>query len=127
MTPDPGLVIHDVGATPLTVYRIVRSYNVEDPVFVDSLRSHFEMKAEPRYIEKRAASIHMGLSVFMTREQAAATARKWPAIGTFVAHLELTAGHGFNFADTAGPGHLTLWADPVKLARVAGEITSVEI
>lgn len=116
-----------MGDSPLTVYRIVRSDNVEDPVFVNSLRSHYEMKAEPRYIEKRAASIHMGLSVFMTRAQAAETAKKWPAIGTFVAQLELTAGHGFNFADTAGPGHLTLWADPVKLARVAGDITSVEV
>ncbi len=109
------------------VYRIVRSYNVEDPVFINSLRSHYEMQAQPRNIEKRAASIHMGLSVYTTLEQAAETARKWPVIGSFVAQLELSAGHGFNFADTGPPGHLTLWADPVKLARTAGDISSVEV
>jgi hypothetical protein len=127
MAVSPGLVIHDVGESPVTVYRIVRSENVEDPVFVNSLRSHYEMKAEPRHVEKRAASLHMGLSVFLTLERAIETARKWPAIGSFVARLDLSAGHGFNFADTGAPGHLTLWADPVKLARIAGDITSVEV
>jgi hypothetical protein len=125
MTRSSGLVIRDVGEPPLTVYRIVRSDNVEDPVFVNSLRSHYEVKAEPRNVEKRSAALHMGISVFMTREQAMQTANKWPAIGGFVVQLELSGGHGFNVADTGGAGHLTLWADPVKLARVAGDISSV--
>src|ERR1700683_3805423 len=80
MAGSPGLVIHDAGESPVTVYRVVRSENLEDPVFVNSLRSHSEMKAEPRHVEKRAASLHMGLSVFLMREQATETARKWPAI-----------------------------------------------
>ena len=122
----PSLAISTIGPNGLDVFRVVRSDNPEDPVFVNSLRSHYELERPPRRIEGRSAALHMGLSVFVSRERAAETAKRFPAIGGFVARLQLTAGHGFDFAFTGPPGHLTLWADPVKLAPTAVDITTVE-
>jgi hypothetical protein len=121
----PSLAISEIGSGGLEVFRVVRTDNPEDPVLLNSLRSHFALEMPPRRIERRSAALHMGISVYLSRDRAAETARRFPAIGGFVAALRLTMGHGFNVAHTGPPGHLTLWGDPVKLARVAGDISSV--
>ena len=107
------------------VFRIVRSDDFEDPAFLDSLRSHYELSEEPRKVEREWTVIHMGISVYINPAQAAATAERWPRIGTYVARIELRPGHGFNIARTGFPGHLTLWGEPVKLRDATTDIESV--
>ncbi len=109
-----------------TVYRIVRGADRNAPVVLDSLRSHYERGSAPRGYERRLAVIHMGLSVFSTREAAAAMALKWPMIGMFVAELSLEPGNGLCLADTGQPGHWTLWGRPLQLLGSIGDILHME-
>ncbi len=124
MTGDDLLVAPVREAT--TVYRIVRGADRSAPAVLDSLRSHYERGAPPRGYERRLAVIHMGLSVFSTREAAGAMALKWPAIGMFVAELELEPGNGFCIARTGQPGHRTLWGRPLQLLGSIADILHVE-
>ena len=110
----------------MTVYRIVRGADRSAPAVLDSLRSHYERGAPPRGYERRLAVIHMGLSVFSTRAAAGAMALKWPAIGMFVAELELEPGNGFCIAHTGQPGHRTLWGRPLQLLGSIADILHVE-
>lgn len=81
---------------PLDVHRIVRSFHadVDDPVFVNSFRSHYELGGEPRGVERSSTAIHMGISVYLSLDAAVQTALKWSKIGEYVAHVELTSGQG---------------------------------
>ncbi len=108
------------------IYRIVRSELEYDPVFVNSFRSHYELGGEPRGVERSSTAVHMGISVYLSQEAAVRTALKWPKIGEYVAHARLTAGHGFNFAQTGQPLRLTLWGDPIKLAGAVADVLAVD-
>jgi hypothetical protein len=110
----------------LDVFRIVRSNSVEDPAFVNSLRSNYELTEPPRRVEREFTVIHMGISVYTDGDSAYGTARAWPKLGDFVARLRLVHGPGFNFAHTGHRQHLTLWADPVKLSQTVVDISPVE-
>ena len=100
---------------PITVYWIVRSDNLDDPVFLSSLRSNYALNNPPRNIERSSTVIHMGISAYMEEGMAHETAQRWEKLGDYVAEIRLTSGHGFNFAHTGHRSHLTIWADPVKL------------
>jgi hypothetical protein len=104
------------------VFRIVRTGDINDPVLLDSFRSHYELSEEPRKVERRWTIMHMGISVYKTSERAVETALTWPQLGRHVARLELRPEMGFNYAHTGHAGHLTLWADPVKLRDVITDI-----
>jgi hypothetical protein len=67
----------------------------------------------------------MGISVYMSHDQASETARRWPRLGDYVARIALQAEHGFNVARTGHTGHLTLWAEPVKLRDATVDIDTV--
>jgi hypothetical protein len=110
----------------ISVFRIVRSGYRDDPVFLNSLRSNYEMGDEPRKVERESTAVHMGISVHLDRSDAVGTAKRWPKLGDYTARLDLTAGRGFNYAPTGPPGHLTLWADPVKLQDVLVDIEPVD-
>jgi hypothetical protein len=99
----------------LTVWRIVRSAVRNDSVLLNSLRSNYELGHRPRGRELSFAVIQMGLSAFITRVAAERTANIWPKLGDYIAEIRLTHGFGFNFSATGFHGHLTIWADPVKL------------
>jgi hypothetical protein len=121
------LVVLEVRAgISFSVFRIVRSDNPDDPVFLNSLRSRYELSEEPRKVERNSTVIHMRISVHMERGDSAATARKFPKLGDYTARLALRPGMGFNYAHTAMPGHLTLWAEPIKLRDVLVDIEPVE-
>jgi hypothetical protein len=88
---------------PLEVFRIVRSDETEDPVLVNSFKSHYELSDEPRGVERKSAVIHMGISMYSEEHVARGTAQKFDKLGGFVARLQLGVGRGFNFAHTGHP------------------------
>lgn len=114
---DPGRAI--------TVWRIVRSDNPDDPVFLNSLRSHYELGDDPRGVERSSAIIYMGISAYVDEAAAHGTAQKWDKLGDFIAEIRLRAGNGFNFAHTGQPLHLTIWGHPVKLQDAVVDIQPV--
>ncbi len=121
-----GITALEVHPGPgLTLFRIVRSDNSEDPVLLNSFRSNYELGEEPRKIERSSALIHMGLSAYIEHGAANGTAQKWEKLGDFVAELRLRTGNGFNFAHTGPPLHLTIWGDPVKLQEAVVDIQPV--
>jgi hypothetical protein len=119
-------VFLEVDPLGMDVWRIVRSDSSEDPVFLNSLRSSYEMERPPRGVELSASVIHRGISVFYEVGRARATAQRWPKLGDYIARIQLHPGNGFNYAVTGQPGHLTLWGDPVKLSEATVDIDYVE-
>jgi hypothetical protein len=109
----------------IDIFRIVRHNDRGDPAFLDSLRSHYELTHEPRKVERRWTVLHMGISVYVSRGQARETALRWPKLGGYVARIALRADRGFNVARTGHAGHLTLWAEPVKLRDATVDIDAV--
>lgn len=110
--------------TEIEVFRIVRSHNRDDPVFLNSLRSHYELSEEPRKVERAWTVIHMGISVFDDQRPPVELTRRWPALGDFIARLLLVPNLGINYAFTGGPHHLTVWAEPVKLHETTVDVQS---
>lgn len=114
-----------VGRGGINVFRIVRSDNPEDPVLLNSLRSHYELGEEPRKVERTSTLIHMGISAYLQEGVAHGTAQRYPTTGSYVAQLLLRSGNGFNYAQTGHPLHLTLWADPIKLRESVVDIQPI--
>jgi hypothetical protein len=109
----------------LIAYRIVRSDIAGDPVLLNSFRSNFELERPPRNRERAWTVIHMGISAYLDEPLARGTAETWRKLGDYIAELHLRPDQGFNFARTGHPGHLTIWADPVKLHEVTVDIRPV--
>lgn len=121
-----GLTVYELlPDEELVVYRIVRSDIAEDPVLINSFKSHYEMREPPRKVERTSTVLHMGVSVFSSRDAAFGVAARFPRLGGFVARLSLGYGQGVNYAYTGLTSHLTLWADPVKLHAQIVDIDTV--
>ncbi len=107
--PSSPLEVHALHlGEELTVFRIVRSRIENDPVLINSFKSHYEMRKPPRKVEHDSAVLHMGISVFTTRATAAGVANRFPILGEYTARLDLQYGHGLNYAATGPNGHLAL-------------------
>jgi hypothetical protein len=111
---------------PMDVFRIVRSDVPEDPVLLNSLRSHYELGEEPRKVERSSTVLHMGISTYFAAGVAHGTAKRFPVIGEFVARLTLRPGQGFGFVHTGHRLHLTVWGDPIKLHEAVADIKPVQ-
>jgi hypothetical protein len=109
----------------VVAFRIVKGVNRGDPATLDSLRSNYELGARPRGLEIESALIHLGLSMYLTLKMATATARRWPRIGRRVAEIHLQPENGFCYADTAQPGHITVWGRPLQLLSCVVDILTV--
>lgn len=109
----------------VTAYRIVKSVHRSDPVMLDVFRSSYERDARPRGLEVESVLIHFGLSMYLEREMAAATARRWPRLGRHIAEVRLEPGNGFCWAHTAQPGHMTVWGRPLQLLACIADILPV--
>ena len=107
------------------MYRIVRTNDPEDSALLNSFRSNYELDREPRKVERHWTVIYMGISVYTTVEAAIRTAQAWPKLGDYIAQVRLAHGSGFNWAETAQPLHLTIWADPIKLLEATVDINPV--
>lgn len=111
---------------PVLVYRIVQDVQRGDPAMLDALRSNYERGARPRGIEVELALIHFGLSMYLAREMATATARRWPRLGSHLAEIELVPSSGSCWAHTGQPGHITVWGRPPQLLACVADILPVE-
>jgi hypothetical protein len=118
-------MVFDIPSPGFDAFRIVRSGVADDPVLLNSLRSHYELSEEPRKVERDSTVMHMGISMFFRMDAAVQTARRWPALGGFVATVKMQPGSGFNVAQTGQTQHLTAWADPIKLLAAISDIQPV--
>ena len=91
----------------------------------DSFRSNYELGSLPRGLEVESALIHLGLSMYLEPEMATATARRWPRIGRRIAKVRLEPNNGFCYANTAQPGHITVWGRPLQLLACVADILPV--
>jgi hypothetical protein len=129
--PQPARLVrvYDVyeiaGGTVLQVFRVVKTDDRDDPAFIESFMSHYELGRPPRRLEIGFTVIYMGVSCWRSRNGAVGLAQAFPKIGAHVARLELRQGNGFNVAATSGQDHLTVWGDPVKLAGAVADVTPV--
>ena len=73
-TTGPARIIVQEVEQALTVFRIVRSDHPDDPVFVNSLRSNYELGGEPRKVERSSSVVHMGISTYLDESVAHGTA-----------------------------------------------------
>jgi len=119
-----SLVVHRADEV-VVAFRIVKGVNRGDPATLDSLRSNYELGSRPRGLEIESTLIHLGLSMYLTLEMATATAQRWPQIGRRIAEVHLQPENGFCFADTAQPGHITVWGRPLQLLTCVVDILSV--
>jgi hypothetical protein len=119
-------VLQVVSGSHIEVFRIVRSDIPEDPVFINSFRSNYELEKDPRGVERSSAVIHVGISTYLEQEIAVGTALRFEKLGDFVARVELRPGNGFNLAHTGHPKHLTIWGDPRKLSEAVVDIRPIE-
>jgi hypothetical protein len=93
----------------------VKGAHHDDPEVIDSFRSNYELGARPRGLEIESMLIHLGLSMHLKREMAAATARRWQRTGRHIAEVQLQSDCGFCWAHTGHPGHITVWGRPLQL------------
>jgi hypothetical protein len=120
-----GRLIVNTTPRPVTAYRIVKGVHRSDPLMLDTFRSNYERDARPRGLEIELALIQFGLSMYLEREMAAATARRWPRLGRHLAEMQLEPGNGFCWAHTAQPGHITVWGRPLQLLSCIADILPV--
>lgn len=119
-----SLVVHQADDA-VVAFRIVKGVNRGDPATLDSLRSNYELGARPRGLEIESALIHLGLSMYLSLEMVTASAQRWPQIGRRIAEVHLLPENGFCYADTAQPGHVTVWGRPLQLLACVVDILSV--
>lgn len=109
----------------LELFRIVKT-DQHDAVLRECFCSSFALDCPPRGWAAQSSVIHMALSMFEAPVQAAATARRFPAIGGFIARVRLTADHGFGVADTGPPGHVSVWGRPLQFVEAVADISNVD-
>ena len=121
-----ALNVVPIEVEPRVVYRVVTTDDRQSEDFVDSFRSSRELGIPPRRgsPEARFNLIHSGISCFNTHRQAEKVATKWGK-GDFVAEVRLQPGEGICVAEWGSRGHVTVWADPVKLGDMTADIVPV--
>ena len=125
--PIERLEVLPIEAAVRVVYRVVATADRNDAAFVDSFKSSHALGLPPRQgsPEERFRLIHAGVSCFNTKRQAERIAQRW-GLGSYIAEVRLAPGEGICFARWGSAGHMTVWADPVKLAAMTVDIVSVE-
>lgn len=121
------------------MYRAVKTDVRTSDDFVDSFKSRTELGRPPRRgtPEEAHPELADGISVFLERGQAAATAVAVKArieatgrgepIGDYTAKLDLS-GSGVDVSNEWGsPGHLTVWGDSTILSELATDIVPIEV
>lgn len=116
----------------LVVYRVVNSADRCHEDFVRSFMSRLALGNPPRSWtpEGEYPELARGISVFTTAEAAKGVAlqakRRGRGFGDFVAELRLSGAMGVDFAVWGSRGHLTIWGEPLILARAAADIVRID-
>jgi hypothetical protein len=109
----------------IDAFRIVSTNDVESAEMAACFTSSFVRDRPPRGMERRSVVIQMGISLFESPEQAAGVARRFPVIGGLIALVRMESGHGFCWADTGPPGHMTVWGRPLQFVAGIVDIQDV--
>jgi hypothetical protein len=105
-----------------TFYRVVRS-DPPTPADFTSNAARGRPLPDPSAETRR---LWAGVSVNATEAQARRRARRYPALGAWIARLELPEGAPVQAARTTRiPGHHTLWGDPAVLLRCVVAVVPV--
>jgi hypothetical protein len=92
-------------------HRIIRSNSPSPQDFTSAAARGFGLNLPPDL-----QRLQTGVSVYRTLRQAAAKARHYPALGSFVAIIEIPPESAVRFERTTQQrGHFTLWGDPEDL------------
>jgi hypothetical protein len=113
MTQEPS------GAVARVFYRIVKT---DPPMLLDFTSNQAQGKQPPRDPQKQR--LWDGISVYEAEEQARATARRFPALGSYIVAVEIPAGSPGHFERTLkSAGHYMLWGGAdYLLARVVSAV-----
>jgi hypothetical protein len=106
---------------PRTFYRIVRNDPAEPRDFVSHQARGRRAPSDPE-----RARLWGGLSMYETPEQARRTARDFPALGRFIAAVEIPDESGITYErTTAGRGHYTIWGEPEVICNLVKSVEPV--
>lgn len=110
-----------VGSEPGSV--ILWRIALSDPPTLDDFRSHQEKGILLRCVTADALRLWSGVSVYRTRQQAAALARVMPHLGQYLVALRVpTDGAILYELDNRKNGHCTVWAPAEDLHRLVVSI-----
>ncbi len=103
-------------------YRVVKT----DPPTLDDFTSTAAKGRPLRDPSPEACRLWDRLSVNATEAQARRRVRQFPALGAYIARLELPDAPPVQIERTTRiPGHYTLWGDPVVLLRCVVAVVPV--
>jgi hypothetical protein len=105
-----------------TFYRIVRASERRGEDFLSDAA-----RGEPPPLDPAQVRLHEGISVFNTERQARNKAEAYPALGEYIAAIDLPDDAPVRYERTLRTrGHYTLWGDPIYLADRVISIRPVE-
>ena len=110
------------GETLRTFYRVVKA----DPSKLEDFLSNRAKGWPSRGVEIARPELWEGLSVYDSEANARRKARQVPAIGSYIARVDLPAEASFKYEKTGGRGHYTLWAEARTLLDNVVEVVPVE-
>lgn len=107
---------------PLRLYRVVKTNPPTLRDFIPLQQHYGEHGDDP----PERARLWSGLSVFATLAQARRQARRFPALGTFVAEVQIPDSVDVHLERTLRtPGHFTLWGEAELLLNWISRVETV--
>lgn len=107
----------------LAFYRIVET----DPPTVRDFLSQKARGRPLRFRTARALRLWEGVSVYRSRDEAAALAGRSPQLGAFVAEIRVPNDGSFRYELDSGPhGHCTIWGDAASLLALVVSVRPVQ-
>lgn len=109
-----------------TIYRPFHRITQTDPPTRDDFTSDAAQGIEPPDDDPVHASLHDGISVFATEQQARKKAQAFPFLGSFIARLEIPDDAPVRIERTlSSRGHHTMWGNPDDLRRYVVSVVPV--
>jgi hypothetical protein len=108
-----------------TFYRVVR----HDPPTVVDFVSPLALGRSLRDPDPERRRLWNGVSANATLRQASSRARDYPALGRYVARLDIPQGAAVRWERTLprSRGHYTLWAEPAVLLSHVTVVTALDM
>jgi len=117
---DASAVEPEESSSEIRLYRIVKM----NPPGMRDFLSERALGTPLKYETARALRLWDGLSVYRTREQAAARARMTPRLGRYIAELVVPLDGSIRLELNNGRnGHCTIWGDPWTVRRLVLSVT----